>query len=104
MESISNSYAPAPNHRTFGRGAWDSGIGEPCREQCHYRWIGRFMSPIRRRGPMQTGPERDCPPKRSSIGPPMERRMAKNEPILGAMTRRIPDGETSMGSDGILFP
>src|SRR6185503_20746712 len=105
MASISNSFSPARNRRTSGHGATASGGGEPCREQYRYQWIGRSMSLMKRRAPLQPGPERDCPPKRSSIGPHMGRRTAKkNEPIHGAMTRRIADGETSMGPDGILFP
>src|SRR4029077_4712586 len=105
MESISNSFAPVLSRRTSGRGARASGGGEPCREKCPYRWIGRSMSPMRRRAPLQPGPERDYPPKRNFIGQHMGRRMAKkNDPIHGAMTCRIPDGETSTGTDGILFP
>ena len=49
MESISNSFAPAPNHRTFGRGARASGIGEACGERRRCHWIGRSMSPRKRR-------------------------------------------------------
>src|SRR4029077_2899243 len=100
MECISNSFVPVRGLRTSGRGARASGGGEPCREQYRYRWIGRSMSLLRRRAPMQPGAERDCPPKGQSIGPHMGRRTAKkNEPIHGAMTRRIADGETSMGLD-----
>ena len=68
MESISNSFAPAPNHRTFGRGARASGGGEACGERCRCHWIGRSMSPMKRRAPLQPGPARDCPPKPSFIG------------------------------------
>src|SRR4029079_8432349 len=105
MACISNSFAPVRRLRTSGPGARANGDGEPCPEPYRYRWIGRSMSLMKRQAPLQPGLERDCPPKQSSIGPHMGRRMAKkNEIIHGAMTRRIPDGETSTGPDGILFP
>ena len=38
---------------------------------------------------------------RAAYGTPTAK---KNNPIHGATTSRIADGETSMGTDGILFP
>ena len=53
----------------------------------------------------EPGAARDCPPKPSFIGPRTGRCTAKkNDPIRGAMTSRIAGGETSAGTDGILFP
>src|SRR6476646_5591744 len=104
MESISNSFAPAPNHRTFGGGARASGTSEACGKKFRCHWIGRSMSLTKRRPLLQSGPASDCPPKPSFIEPRTGRCAAKkNEPIHGAMTSQIGGAETSAGTDGILF-
>ena len=54
-----------------------SGTGEACGETCRCHWIGRSMSPMKRRAPLRPGPERDCPPKPSFIEPRTGRCTAK---------------------------
>ena len=63
--------AKPPHFWTWREGQWR--WRAMSRRQCRYRWIGRSMSPMRRRAPLQPGPERDCPPKPSFIGPRMGR-------------------------------
>ena len=72
--------AKPPHFWTWQRGpvALASHVGR----QCRYHWIGRSMSPMKRRAPLQPGPERDCPPKRSFIGPRMGRVRGEEERIL----------------------